>query len=95
MNSQRVPDPNEPYRGKGGGSGISAPMVIGAVVLIALLIFVFQNTDKVQVNFLFFDFSAPLWLILAIVAVLGGLLDGVVARGYRRLRGKEPKPRTD
>jgi len=95
MNDRPVPNPNEPYRGKGRGSGISPPMVIGAVVLLALLIFVIQNTDKVQVSFLVFDFSAPLWLVLLIVAVLGGLLDGVVKRGYRRLRGKEPKPKPE
>jgi uncharacterized integral membrane protein len=89
-----VHDPSgKPYTGKGGGSGISAPMVIGLVILAALLIFIFQNTGKVEVNFLFFDFSAPLWLILMLVAVLGGLLDGVVVRGVNKLRGKEPKPK--
>ena len=45
-------------------------------------------------TFLFFDIKAPLWVILAIVAILAALLDGVVARAYRKMRGKEPKQRS-
>jgi uncharacterized integral membrane protein len=92
MNYQPVPDPSA--RGAEKKGGVSPALIVGLVVLAALLIFIFQNTDDVEVSFLFFDFSAPLWLILLAVAVLGGLLDGVVARAYRRLRGKEPKPKT-
>ena len=94
MNSPQVPDPSsKPYTG-GKGSGLSAPMVIGLVILAALVIFIFQNTATTEVNFLFFDFEAPLWVILAIVAILAALLDGVVASAYRKMRGKEPKQKT-
>ena len=93
MSNPQVPDPGKPYTG-GKGSGVSAPTVIGLVILAALVIFIFQNTASTEVNFLFFDIKAPLWVILAIVAILAALLDGVVARAYRKMRGKEPKQRT-
>ena len=81
---------NEPYTG---GSGINANIVIGGVVAVLLLIFILQNRIRVSVHFLFFSFRAPLWLIIVVAAVLGGLLDGFVVRGIRKLRGK-PAPGT-
>jgi uncharacterized integral membrane protein len=94
MSYPQVPDPSaKPYTG-GKGSGLSAPMVIGLVILAALLIFIFQNTDSTEVNFLFFDFSAPLWLILLVVAVLAALFDGVVVRAFNKARGKETKKKS-
>ena len=45
MNNRQVPNPSKPYTG-GKGSGLSAPMVIGLVVVAACVIFIFQNTDE-------------------------------------------------
>ena len=46
--------------------------VIGAAVLaIALVAFIFQNTDDTPVEWLFVSESAPLWLIIVISAVAG------------------------
>lgn len=87
MSNQPVPPPQPRDEG-----GINSHIVIGGVVAAALLIFVLQNRASTSIHFLVFSFSAPLWLILVIVAVLGALLDGVVMRGFRKLRGKDQKP---
>ncbi len=90
MNMQQFPS-------EGSGSrpeGINPHIIIAGVIAAALLVFILQNTASTRVHFLFFSFSSPLWLLIVIVAVLAALLDGVVARGYRKLRGKEPKPKS-
>ncbi len=78
----------QPYKGDG---GINSHVVIGIVLAALLIIFILQNTASTSIHFLFFSFSAPLWLIIAIVAILGGLLDGVVGRAWRKWRGKDEK----
>jgi uncharacterized integral membrane protein len=82
------PGPPAQFKDEG---GINSHIVIGGIVAAALLIFVLQNRSSTSIHFLMFSFSAPLWLILVIVAVLGALLDGVVMRGFRKLRGKDQK----
>jgi len=78
----------QPFKGEG---GINSHIVIGAVIAALLIIFILQNRASTSIHFLFFSFSAPLWLIIVIVAVLAALLDGVVSRAWRKWRGKEPK----
>jgi uncharacterized integral membrane protein len=90
MSYEPVRDPSSESKGR----SVSPHLVIGLVLVVALLIFIFQNTEEVEVDFLFFDFSSPLWLVLLIVAILGGLLDGVIINAIRRMRGKEPKRRS-
>lgn len=52
-----------------------------------LLIFIFQNTGTVRLNFLVFHFTWPLWLYTIVVAVFGAALWiglGVLRRHRRR-----------
>lgn len=52
-----------------------------------LIIFMIQNADDVRLNFFFWDFSLPLWLLILGSAVLGALVWfglGVVRRHRRR-----------
>jgi uncharacterized integral membrane protein len=47
------------------------PALIGSVVLAAVvLIFVFQNTHRVPIHFLWFERDAQLWLMLLITAAI-------------------------
>jgi uncharacterized integral membrane protein len=50
--------------------GVDGRLVVGGIVLVLLLVFVFQNTYDTALNFLFFEFTAPLWLMLAITVVI-------------------------
>jgi uncharacterized integral membrane protein len=47
------------------------PALVGAVLLAAIvLIFVFQNTHRVPIHFLWFEKDAQLWLMLLITAAV-------------------------
>lgn len=45
-----------------------------ALIAIAALLFVFQNTDSVTFNFLWFDFRWPLWIMLLVFMAIGALV---------------------
>ena len=49
-------------------------MIVSAVILVALVIFVIQNLDEVEVEFLFVSFAFPLWLVAVIFLALGVVL---------------------
>lgn len=52
-----------------GGGAIAAIVGVGV-----LLIFVFQNTEDVRFDFLFVNFTWPLWLYTLVVAALGAVV---------------------
>jgi uncharacterized integral membrane protein len=65
------------------GAGAIAP--ISGVAL--LLVFIVQNTEDVKLDFLFWDFTWPLWLLTIVSALLGALVWfglGVMRRHRRR-----------
>ncbi len=61
--------------------------VIGLVLAaIALLAFVVQNTEDATFNWLMIEITMPLWLALAIAAVLGAVIANLGAWLVRRRR---------
>ena len=65
------------------GGGAIATIGAGAV----LVIFIVQNTEDVDFDFLWFSFTWPLWLYTIVTAVFGALLWlglGVLRRHRRR-----------
>jgi uncharacterized integral membrane protein len=69
------------------GRGARFYLLIAAIVLLA--IFVLQNSQDVQVDFLFTTTDTPLFLALLIAGALGGLIGWAwphVRRGRRRDR---------
>ena len=65
-----------------GGGAISALSGLGV-----LAIFMAQNTDDVNVSFLFWDFTWPVWLLTLGAAVVGAFVwfgFGVLRRHNRR-----------
>jgi len=71
-------------RAGGGGYG---KLIAAGVIGVLILIFIVQNTASVAFNFLFFDFTWPVWLMLVItlaLGFLGGLLLGAFLRRRKR-----------
>lgn len=69
-----------------GRGRMSGGVVVSLIGLAALIIFMFQNTEKIRVHFLSWYFDVALWLLILIAAVVGNLAwfgFGVI-RGYRR-----------
>lgn len=78
--SERAPITNESRRI--GGGAIASLSGLGV-----LLIFVVQNTQDVQFNFLWLNFTWPLWLYTIVIGVFGALVWfglGVLRRHRRR-----------
>ncbi len=75
-------DPNiQPTAKTGIGKFIGA-----ALVAVALIAFVVQNTDSTPVQWFFIDRSAPLWLIIVVSAVAGAILSEIIGWIVRRRR---------
>ena len=62
----------------------SPKLIVGAIIAILALVFVFQNTDKKRVNFLWMDFNAPAWMWLLVIFLAGSLVGYTFARRQAR-----------
>jgi uncharacterized integral membrane protein len=72
--------------------GIGAIASIGGFAL--LLVFIVQNTDDVKLDFLFWSFTWPVWLLVIVSAALGALVWlglGVLRRHRRRHERREAR----
>jgi uncharacterized integral membrane protein len=66
-------------------SGGAIASGIGAAIL---LLFIFQNTEDVRIDFLFFHFTWPLWLYTIVTVAMGAVIWiglGVMRRHRRRV----------
>ncbi|TVR17662.1 MAG: LapA family protein [Nitriliruptor sp.] len=79
----RVMSSNEPGKGQSFTEGsvtvgdriVSIKLIIGALILVGVTFFVFQNTEDVALNWLFFGFVMPLW-VLTLILFGSGILMG-------------------
>ncbi len=65
------------------GPGGERPIAAGVIGLM-LLVFVLQNTDEADVDFLFFSGSYPLWMMAVAVGVLAFAAGWLVGRSQTR-----------
>jgi uncharacterized integral membrane protein len=71
------PEPRDPLR-RSRTSGAWVAVVAAAALLLLLVVFIAQNTQDVQISFLWWDGEAPLSVALLIAAVIGIALTAVV-----------------
>lgn len=77
----------EGQEGGGGGLQVSGGAVAAGAGVGGLGLFMAQNTEDVQVSFLIWDFTSPLWLVILASAMVGALVwfgMGVLRRRRRR-----------
>ena len=90
MNEQAQDDTGSQGQGRRIGAGAIAS--IGGVGL--LLAFVLQNTQDVSIDFLFWTFTWPLWLLTIVSALLGAIVWfglGVLRRHRRRVERRRDR----
>lgn len=78
--------------------GPSTKLIVLAAVAILLLVFVIQNTDDAQIDFLFWNGVFPLWTMIVVAAALGligGWVIGRIGGAERRARNAERRLRDD
>jgi uncharacterized integral membrane protein len=56
--------------------------IIAAIILVAAVFFIFQNTKTGHFHFLFFDFNAPVW-VWVLVVFGGGMVTGLLLASRR------------
>jgi uncharacterized integral membrane protein len=56
--------------------------IIAAIIALAALLFIFQNTHTGDFHFLWFDFKGPVWLWMLLVFA-GGIATGLLLAGRR------------
>ena len=59
---------------------INARTILLIIVALLFVVFLFQNAEEVQVDFLFVDVRAPLWLAIAVAGALGLIAGWLIGR---------------
>jgi uncharacterized integral membrane protein len=83
-------------QGSAGNASSGARLGGGAIATLGgiglLLIFMFQNTEKITLHFLWWHFTWPLWLFTLVTAIFGAIVwfgIGVLRRHRRRVARRE------
>ncbi len=58
------------------------------LVVVALVLFVVQNSDEVAFSWLFLDMTGPLWVVIIVAALAGYVLNAVMGRQSRKKQNK-------
>jgi len=77
---------HDPQPGPAGRSGPSVWLILFGLVAIVTAIFILQNGEPVDAEFLWFDRSIKLWVAIVASVVLGILLDRLILTWWRRAR---------
>ena len=93
MSTTQPPVQVRTQKKSGTSSGGIVKLVVLGVVLLVVLIFVLQNREKVQFNFLFWDFGLALWVMFVITLVAGVLLGMLGSTLLRRRRRQDLRRR--
>jgi uncharacterized integral membrane protein len=93
MSTPQPPVQVRSERKSGPSPGGIAKLVLIGVVILVLVIVVVQNTGKVPMSFLFWDFGLGLWAFFLITLVVGFLLGMLGITLLRRRRRQDLRRR--
>jgi uncharacterized integral membrane protein len=66
-------------------------LVIAAVIVILTIVFMAQNSEKVETTFIFFTVETRLWVSLLVAVLLGAFLGQLVEALWDRRRRRRPQ----
>ena len=72
--------------GPAGRNGPSIFLILLIVVAIVAAVFIAQNRERTNIEFLFLDFNSRVWTAIVIAIGLGVLIDRLVQMWWRRAR---------
>ena len=79
-------DEFEEQSGSAGRNGPSVFLILLIVVAIVAAVFIVQNRERTNIEFLFFDFNSRVWTAIVIAMGLGILIDRLILMWWRRSR---------
>ena len=68
---------------------MSTGQILGGILLVLVVVFIFENTARVKVRLIIPQYRMPVALPIVIAAVLGALIAWLLR--YRRQRRHQPK----
>ena len=77
---------NDPQPGPAGGNGPSLFLILFLIVGAMTAVFIFQNGERVDTEFLWIDGTPRLWVAIIISIGLGVILDRLILGWWRRSR---------
>lgn len=66
------------------GVNISPRMIIGAILAVLAVVFVFQNTDSAKLKIIFFTVEMPRWIAFLVLLVIGAIIGYLFRRSRDR-----------
>ena len=85
--SDQVPESNG--QGERGVGGIPFKLIGLLLVVVAIAVGFFQNSDDAPVEFLWMDSTKPVWVVIGISVIAGILLDRLFTWQWRRARKRK------
>ena len=86
---ERLAQTQEPVEQRSLGDNVR--IGVGVALLLALALFLIQNFDEAQINFLWFDWELPLVFALVLSAAVGSLATWL----FTTLRGRSERKRQE
>ena len=59
---------------------ITPGQLLAGVLVVLAVVFIVQNRDRVRINFFTIDVSAPVWLMLTVMVLVGVLIGALIRR---------------
>ncbi len=63
-------------------------LLVGALVMVAAVLLIVQNGHSTGVQWLWFDFEMPLWLLLVVTLVIGAVVWEAAKLAWHRARSR-------
>ncbi|MFZ0015664.1 MAG: LapA family protein [Acidimicrobiia bacterium] len=77
------------------GTGLFWGLIVGVVLALVVVILAAQNTDKVTISFLGWEFSTPLIVVVLGALLIGIVLDELFGLVYRKRRRRTLRERDE
>lgn len=92
---RRPPAADRPEQREYRGTGISIGAVLAALLAIAAIVFIAQNTGSVEMEWTVFDFSWPLAAVIFAALAAGALMAGAAGFVWRHRRRRRLRERRE
>jgi uncharacterized integral membrane protein len=73
----------------GGRRQVPSRLIVAGVALIVALVFIFQNSERVETTFLVFNVTTRLWVGLLVAVLVGAILGQAAEAAWNRRRRRD------